>query len=54
MKREDGTFSREDFTFDKDRNVYICTAYGWFTEGFDAPDLKQAKALLEELNSNRP
>ena len=26
MKREDGTFSREDFTFDKDRNVYICPA----------------------------
>ena len=25
-KREDGTFSREDFTFDKDRNVYICLA----------------------------
>src|SRR5438128_5501358 len=25
-KRADGTFSREDFTFDKDRNVYICSA----------------------------
>jgi len=25
-KREDGTFSREDFTFDKGRNVYICPA----------------------------
>jgi Pyruvate/2-oxoacid:ferredoxin oxidoreductase delta subunit len=25
-KREDGTFSREDFTFDEDRNVYICPA----------------------------
>src|SRR6202789_817841 len=25
-KREDGTFSREDFKFDKDRNVYICPA----------------------------
>src|SRR5437879_5163448 len=25
-KREDGTFSREDFTFDKDHNVYICPA----------------------------
>ena len=25
-KREDGTFSREDFTFDKARNVYICPA----------------------------
>ncbi len=23
--------------------------YGWFTEGFDTPDLKEAKALLEEL-----
>ncbi|MCK5315480.1 MAG: tetratricopeptide repeat protein, partial [Anaerolineales bacterium] len=23
--------------------------YAWFTEGFDTPDLKQAKALLEEL-----
>jgi transposase len=25
-KREDGTFSREDFTFDKERNLYICPA----------------------------
>ena len=25
-KREDGTLSREDFTFDKERNVYICPA----------------------------
>jgi predicted ATPase len=24
--------------------------YGWFTEGFDTPDLKEAKALLEELS----
>jgi class 3 adenylate cyclase len=23
--------------------------YGWFTEGFDTPDLKDAKALLQEL-----
>jgi hypothetical protein len=23
-KREDGTFSRKDFKFDKERNVYIC------------------------------
>jgi class 3 adenylate cyclase/predicted ATPase len=23
--------------------------YGWFTEGFDTPDLKEAKALLEQL-----
>jgi transposase len=25
-KREDGTFSREDFTFDKTRDIYICPA----------------------------
>ena len=25
-KREDGTFSREDFAFDKERNVYTCPA----------------------------
>ena len=23
--------------------------YGWFTEGFDTPDLQDAQALLEEL-----
>jgi predicted ATPase len=23
--------------------------YGWFTEGFDLPDLKETKVLLEEL-----
>jgi predicted ATPase len=27
----------------------LAPIYGWFTEGFDAPDLKQAKALLEQL-----
>ena len=25
--------------------------YGWFTEGFDTRDLKEAKALLEELDT---
>src|SRR5262249_17539655 len=24
--------------------------YGWFTEGFDTPDLKSAKVLLDELD----
>ena len=24
--------------------------YGWFTEGFDTKDLREAKTLLEELN----
>jgi predicted ATPase len=27
----------------------LAEIYGWFTEGFDTADLKQAKALLEEL-----
>jgi len=25
--------------------------YGWFSEGFDTLDLKEAKALLDELSS---
>ena len=25
-KREDGTFSREDFTFDRERDIYTCPA----------------------------
>ena len=25
--------------------------YSWFTEGFDAPDLKDARVLLEQLTS---
>jgi predicted ATPase len=27
----------------------LTPVYGWFTEGFDTPDLKDAKALLDEL-----
>ena len=29
----------------------IAEIYGWFTEGFDTADLKDAKALLDELNA---
>jgi predicted ATPase len=28
----------------------LAEVYGWFTEGFDTADLKDAKALLEEWN----
>jgi predicted ATPase len=28
----------------------IAPVYGWFTEGFDTADLKDAKALLDELS----
>jgi predicted ATPase len=27
----------------------LAPIYRWFTEGFDTPDLQEAKALLEEL-----
>ena len=29
----------------------LAEIYGWFTEGFDTADLQDAKALLEELDS---
>jgi predicted ATPase len=27
----------------------LAPVYGWFTEGFNTPDIKEAKALLDEL-----
>ena len=27
----------------------LAPVYGWFTEGFDTADLKEAKALLDQL-----
>jgi predicted ATPase len=32
----------------------LADIYGWFTEGFDTADLKDAKALLDELESWDP
>jgi predicted ATPase len=29
----------------------LAPVYGWFTEGFDTLDLKEAKALLDELDA---
>jgi len=31
----------------------LAEIYNWFTEGFDTPDLKDAKALLDELTDSR-
>ena len=31
----------------------LAEVYGWFTEGFDTADLKEAKALLDELSRNK-
>ena len=28
----------------------LAEIYGWFTEGFDSADLKEAKALLDQLS----
>ncbi len=28
----------------------LAPIYGWFTEGFDTADLKEAKTLLDELS----
>jgi predicted ATPase len=33
----------------RDARDLLAPVYGWFTEGFDTADLKEAKALLEEL-----
>ena len=30
-------------------HALLAPVYGWFTEGFDTADLKEAKALLEQL-----
>jgi predicted ATPase len=32
-----------------DARTMLAEIYGWFTEGFDTADLKDAKALLDEL-----
>ena len=35
---------------DEARNL-LAPVYGWFTEGSDTLDLKEAKALLDELQA---
>jgi predicted ATPase len=39
---------RDQGKLDEAREL-LAPVYGWFTEGFDTLDLKQAKALLDEL-----
>ena len=41
---------REEGQPDRARDV-LAPVYGWFTEGFDTLDLKNAKALLYDLAS---
>jgi predicted ATPase len=40
---------RDQGRFAEARNL-LAPIYNWFTEGFDTQDLKEAKALLEELS----
>ena len=35
----------------EEARVMLAEVYGWFTEGFDTADLKDAKALLDELSN---
>jgi predicted ATPase len=41
---------RDQGCFAEGRDL-LAPVYGWFTEGFDTPDLKDAKTLLSELNT---
>ena len=41
---------RDEGKWDEARNL-LAPVYGWFTEGFDTLDLKEAKALLDVLAS---
>jgi hypothetical protein len=35
----------------EEARVMLADIYGWFTEGFDTADLKDARALLDELGN---
>ncbi len=37
----------------EEARTMLAEIYGWFTEGFDTADLKDAKALLDELREDR-
>jgi predicted ATPase len=38
----------------EEARALLAEIYNWFTEGFDTEDLKEAKALLDELSKSRP
>ena len=45
-------FGISGFNADEARSK-LTDIYNWFTEGFDTADLKEAKALLDELGISR-
>jgi hypothetical protein len=38
----------------EEARTMLADIYGKFTEGFDTADLKDAKALLDQLDSRKP
>ncbi|RJT31969.1 hypothetical protein D3227_27540 [Mesorhizobium waimense] len=48
-ERNMARLSLEQGQRDTARNL-LAPVYGWFTEGFDTLDLKDAKALLDDLH----
>ena len=51
LKRDKlGRLKRDQGKRDEARDP-LAPVYGWFTEGFDTLDLKEAKALLGELHA---
>ena len=42
---------RRDQARDAEARDLLAPVYGWFTEGFDTPDLEEARALLETLGA---
>ena len=42
---------RRDYGRNAEARDLLTPVYGWFTEGFDTPDLKEARALLDELDA---
>jgi predicted ATPase len=35
----------------QEARALLAGTYSWFTEGFDTPDLQEARALLKELSA---
>ena len=50
MRRRDSRASWADQGKRTEAHDLLAPVYGWFTEGFDTADLKDAKALLDELS----
>jgi hypothetical protein len=49
-ERIDPMLLRDTNRLDKAR-VMRSDIYNWFTEGFDTPDLNDARALVDDLNN---